>query len=180
MNFRPHRSLAALGMTFLLACASSPQQTPAKPITQLPPAALDVMCQRLRAEGMTSEVRVVKETQRIITPASLKALAEASYSAKDVKPEVVQAILLTPLIPIEKPEKTCISRFITSAEAARANDVMLIQFSSPFANPFARNQSGTLARLSLGGEASTWYWIPLIYRNDQWLAGAPAALSVIE
>lgn len=173
------KRLLALSL-LVLACATSPQQTPAAPVTKLPQAALDVMCARLRAEGMTSEVRVVKETQAIITPAALKALAEASYSTKDVKPEQVQAILLTPLIPIEKPEKTCISRFVTSAEAARASDVMIIQFSSPFANPFGRNQSGTLVRMSLGGEASTWYWVPLVYRNDQWLAGAPASLSVIE
>lgn len=173
------RRLTAFALVFA-ACASSAPKEPVKPLTQLPQSALDVMCARLRAEGMTSELRVVKETQQIVTAASLRALAEASFNAKQIKPEDVQAIVMTPLIPIERPEKTCISRFITSAEAARANDVMIIQFSSPFVNPYHRGQSGTLARLSLGGEASTWYWIPLIYRNEQWLAAPPVTISVME
>ena len=81
---------------------------------------------------------------------------------------------------VEVPAQTCISRFVTPQEAARANDVMIIRFSSPFVNPFGRGQTGTLARLSLGNEAATWYWIPLVYRNDRWLAAPPLALSVLE
>jgi len=138
------------------------------------------MCTRLKAEGLTSEVRVIKETQPIITQGVITGLAEASFNNKPVHAEVVQAILLTPLIPIEVPANTCVSRFVTSAEAARAMDVMILQFSSPFVNPFGRGQMGTLVRMSLGGESSSWYWIPLYYRGDRWLAGPPAPLSILE
>lgn len=163
----------------LAGCASQPPM-PQKPITVLPQAALDILCAELHAEGMTSEVRVVKETQPIVTPAALKALAEASFNTGKVKPEDVQQVLMTPLVPIEIPSQTCVARFVTPAEAKRATDVMVVQFSSPFANPFGRGQTGTLVRLSLGGEGSTWYWIPLIYRNDRWLGGIPLTLSVME
>ncbi len=172
------RLFAAL---LLVSCASAPPAPPQKAINELPSAAVDLLCGQLHAEGMSSEIRVVKETQAIVTPASLRALAEISFHSGSVKPELIQAILLTPLIPVAVPAKTCVTRFITPAEAARANDVMVVQFSSPFVNPFGRGQSsGTLARLSLGGEASTWYWIPLAYRSDQWVAGMPMSLSVIE
>ena len=167
-------------LTLLIAACASAPPMPQTPITTLPQGALDMMCAVLRAEGMTSEVRVVKETQPIVTPASLRALAEASFASKPVKAEAIQAILTTPLIPVEASGQTCIARFVTATEAARANDVMILQFSSPFANPFGRGQTGALARLSLGGEAATWYWIPLVYRNDRWLAGAPASLSVMD
>ena len=169
----------ALALLLLTACASAPPMPP-KPVTELPAAAINMLCERLRAEGMTSEVRAVKETQAIVTPASLRALAEASFNTSSIKPEAIEAIIRTPLVPLEVPPQTCIARFITTAEAARANDVMIVAFSSPFANPFARGQIGTLARISLGTEASgsIWYWIPLLNRNDRWLAGPPATLSV--
>ena len=176
----PHRFLATLGMTLLLAACASKPVMPPKPVTVLPSAALDMLCARLHAEGMTSEVRIVKETQAIVTPASLSALAEASFSTASVKPDAIQAIINTPLVPIEQPAQSCFARFVTPAEAKRATDVMLVQFSSPFPNPFARGQMGSLVRLSLGGEASIWYWIPLLNRDDRWLAGPPVTLSVIE
>lgn len=179
-RFRCDRLKPVLTLTLLLtACASAPPM-PQKPITALPRGALDIMCTVLHAEGMASEVRVVKETQPIVTPASLQSLAEVSFFSGKVHGDAIKAILMTPLIPVEVPAQTCISRFVTPQEAARANDVMIIRFSSPFVNPFGRGQTGTLARLSLGNEAATWYWIPLVYRNDRWLAAPPLALSVLE
>lgn len=153
---------------------------PPRPLTELPEAVVNAMCLQFHAEGMTSEVRVVNMTQPIVTPGALRALSEGSFKSRPLDPERIRAIALAPLIPVEVPPQTCVSRFVTPKEAERANDVMIIQFSSPFENPFSRGQHGTLVRLSLGGADSTWYWIPLAYRNDHWLVGAPASISVIE
>ena len=171
--------IAVLTM-FLAACASTKPAAAPKSVDKLPDSAVDVICSRLRAEGMTSELRVVKETQAIVTPGALQALAEIADRPRQPKPDALQAIAMTPLIPIEPRTNTCISRYVTSAEAARANDVMILQFSSPFVNPFGRGESGTLVRISLGGESSTWYWVPLVYRSDRWLAGSPTPLAFVE
>jgi hypothetical protein len=172
------RSVVGLAV-FLAACASS-APPPLPKVERLPEAALDVICSRLRAEGMTSELRVVKETQPIVTPGALQALAEISDRAKPPKPEALQAIASAAAVPIEPRSNTCISRYVTAADAARVNDVMILQFSSPFVNPFGRGESGTLVRISLGGESSTWYWIPLAYRSERWMAGAPMPLAFVE
>lgn len=168
----------SIALILLTACASSPPPPPH--FTELPESALEVMCARFHAEGMTSELRVVKETQALATPASLQALSEVSNRSTTIPPDIVRTIVNTPLLPLEMPSKSCAARFITAADIGRASDVMILQFSSPFANPFARNQTGVLARLSLGSEVSTWYWVPLMNQNDRWLAGTPSALSVIE
>lgn len=168
-----------LGILMLIAgCASAPPVQPN--FKELPQAVVNVMCDRLHAEGMVSEVRVVKQTQALVSPATLTALGEFAFKPEPFHQESIQQIASAPLIPIEIPAKTCVSRFIDATDLRYSSDVMVLQFSSPFINPFTRNQTGVLARLSLGGEASTWYWVPLINRNEKWFAGTPAALSVIE
>ena len=149
------------------------------PMTQLPAVVVEAMCSRLHTEGLSGDVGIIDETQAIVTPASLQALAQSAFERRPPKPEAIQAILLTPLIPIAMPPKSC-GRGLTLAEAARLSDTMVVQFSSPFVNPFARGQTGALARLSLGGSNATWYWVPLAYQNDRWMAGAPNVLSVTE
>lgn len=169
-----------VGMLLFVSCASSAPKMPPKPMTQLPSSALEMMCTVFKAEGMTSDLRVVKETQSIITPTALQALAQASMTRTQPKREAMEALLTAPFIPVETTTKACASRFVTSAEAARATDVMILQFSSPGPNPFAKGQSGTFVRMTLGGEAATWYWVPLAYRGDRWIAGPPFPLAFAE
>lgn len=167
MNYR------AIAVLVLAGCASAPPPPPLP--TTVPRGAIESMCGLLKAEGMTSEVRVIRTTQQIITEASIQALADRAFSSKrSSSPEVASD---QPL-PVEIPSGSCIARAIDSFNATRDADVMLLQLSAPFHNPFAGNQPGVLARLSLANEAATWYWIPLAQRNDRWIAGPPLMLAV--
>jgi hypothetical protein len=38
-------------------------------------------------------------------------------------------------------------------------------------NPFSRNAAGIFARMALGTESPTWYWLPLVARGETWMAG---------
>ena len=69
---------------------------------------------------------------------------------------------------------------IDSINSKRDADVMVLQFSAPFSNPFSRRQLGVVARVSLGDESPMWYWIPIGQRNGTWAAGSPVILSVRE
>ena len=55
---------------------------------------------------------------------------------------------------------------------------MIVAFSSPFANPFVKGQLGVFARVSLGDESATWYWIPIGQRNGAWGAANAMMLAV--
>lgn len=164
----------------LLASCGSNSAPPAKVVdaAQLPASAVEAMCSKLHAEGMSSEVRVVSETQAIVSPNTLQGLARSSFETRKPRADAIQAIVATPLMPVEPPAKPCM-QLVTAAEAAKISDMMVIQFSSPFMNPWGR-EVGALARMSLGGESSTWYWVPLLNQNGHWLAATPRLLSVIE
>jgi hypothetical protein len=160
------------------ACTSAP-----KPVvlpTSVPKGALEAICLRLRDEGMTAPLRVVGTSQPLITRGALQALAEAAFFRGSVDPESVTTAVGAPPLPVDIPERSCTTRVIESIDARRDADAMVLQFSRPFANPFARRELGLLARLSLGGESPTWYWIPLAQQNTRWIAGSPLTLSVTE
>jgi len=163
--------LAVGALLLALGCASHPQPPPVPPPV-VPRAAVEVMCTRMHSEGMTGELRVVKNSQPLITAASIDGLADAMfYRGRSAAP-----VTAAPSVPVET-QGSCSPRAIEAINP-RDSDVMVLQFSSPFANPFVRGQLGVIARLSLGNEAPTWYWIPIGQRFGVWGAAAPLMLAV--
>lgn len=138
----------------------------------VPRAAVDMMCTRMHAEGVTGELRAVRMSQPLITPPAIEALASAMFYSGRATPQITAA----PSVPVET-SGSCVTRAIDTI-SGRDADVMVAQFSSPFENPFARGQLGVFARLSLGNEAATWYWIPIGQRNGVWGAATPLMLAV--
>jgi hypothetical protein len=156
---------------FAAACASAPQPTTPPPAA-VPSSVVEVMCGRMRSEGMSSDLRIVRTTQPLVTPAVIAALAEvAFYRGKPVAPVFPNAT-----IPVEP--ASCSRSMIDTLNARRDADAMVLQFSSPFSNPYTRHQIGVIAHLSLGGESPSWYWIPLAERNGSWGPGLPLMLAV--
>jgi hypothetical protein len=155
------------------ACASAPQ--PTAPPPAIPSAVVEVMCGRMRSEGMSSDLRVVKTTQPLVTPAVIAALADvAFYRGKPVAPVMPNASL-----PVEP--ASCSRSMIDALNPRRDSDTMVLQFSSPFSNPYTRRQIGVIARLSLGDDSPVWYWIPIMAdRNGSWGPGSPLMLAVHE
>jgi hypothetical protein len=131
-----------------------------------------MICTRMHAEGMTGELRALKMSQPLITPPAVEGLASAMFYQGRSAPQITAV----PSVPVET-SGSCVARTI-DAISGRDADVMVAQFSSPFENPFVRGQLGVLARVSLGNEAATWYWIPIGQRNGVWGAANPIMLAV--
>jgi len=166
------RMTIAIAHVLALACASAPPP-PAAP-SAVPSAAVEAMCGRMRTEGMTGDLRVVRTTQPIVTPAVIRGLADVTfYQGKASQP-------VMPAGPLPVEPASCSKVTIDSINARRDADVMVLQFAAPFSNPFSRRQLGVIARISLGDESPMWYWIPIGQRNGTWAAGSPVILSVRE
>lgn len=167
----------AAALLLIAACKSAPPPPPT--FTSVPRGALDAMCLRLKDEGISSELRVVRNSQPLISPASLQALGEAAFARIAPNTDALQAAAALS-IPIEVRPDSCARRTIDVIDPMRDSDAMILEFSAPFANPFSKKQLGVLARLTVGGESPTWYWIPLVQQKDRWIAGQPSTLSVTE
>lgn len=165
-------------IALVAACASNKRPV-GPPLTQVPSVAVDSMCARLRAEGLSAELVVMDRSRPILTPASLYGLGEISVQNARPSPESLKPLTMLPAVAVEKPQ-TCAARFVGAKEAARVFDIMTLEFSAPIENPYVKRQMGTLVRMSLGGESATWYWVALTYYKDRWVASMPASVSVME
>ncbi len=171
-----------LAVALLLAsCASTPPPPLPPPLTEVPRTVLDTFCAKLHDEGVSAEttLNVVTMTQPLITPNAMSGLAEAAFYQQRFDPVAASAAAnedAAPM-PVVVPEGGCAWRGVEET-AKRAADVMTIELSSPFRNPFAKNSYGLFARLSLGSEASTWYWVPLGAVNGRWAVGRPILMGL--
>ena len=166
-------------MLLIVGCATTPPPPPPPALTEVPGSVLESFCARLRDEGYSTEqsIEAVRTTQPLATAQSMKGLAEAAGSAKSFDPiAAAQAASLEPL-PVIVPRANCAWRAVEES-ARRSADIMTVELSSPFANPFVRHSYGLFARVSLAREAATWYWVPLSARDGRWAAGTPILLSV--
>ena len=164
----------------LASCASAPPPPPPH-LTEIPASALDVLCARLHDEGVSPEtvVDVVSLSQPLITPQSIAGMAESAMYQKPFDPVMASDAANRDAVPlpIAVPQGGC-NWHAVEETARRAHDVMTVELSSPFENPFARNSYGLLARISLARESATWYWVPLGERNGRWVAGQPMMLGM--
>lgn len=183
VNDRCFRWLQA-GAAILLftTCASGATPPPAlPPWTSVPPLVVQAVCSKLQNEGLGGRINVVTTTEPIITRESLLGLAAAADQQSKTDPTQLAAAIsaATSKLPVttEVTPETCDLHAVASAHDSR-DDELLLQLSAPFVNPFVRRSTGILARLSLGGEAPQWYWIPLGTKNGVWLVSMPMSLAV--
>lgn len=136
----------------------------------VPSGVIDVICTRLRDDAI-STVSVVKTTQRIATPQALSVLG-ASYGKRTTNDRITAALASGQRsVPIETRSNVCTVTPVDRLDGRLHADAMILELSTPLANPFARNEAGVFARVSLGGQHPAWYWIPLGKTGGQWLAG---------
>ena len=173
--------LLPVAAALLVACASAPLPPPPPKLTEVPRAVLDTFCARLHDEGVSAETTldVVTMTQPLITPNALNGLAEAASYQLRFDPVAMSTAAnseATPM-PVVVPEGGCAWRR-GEETAKRSADVMTIELSSPFKNPFAKNSYGLFTRISLGSESATWYWVPLGAVGGRWAVGRPMLLGL--
>jgi len=136
----------------------------------VPSGVIDVVCTRLRDDAI-STIAAVKTTQRIATPQALATLG-ASYGKRTSNERMTQALAGGQRsLPIETKSSVCSVDPIDRLDGRLHADAMVLELSSPLPNPFARGEAGLFARISLGGQHPTWYWIPLGRAGDHWMAG---------
>lgn len=155
----------------LSSCASAPPAALVAPEWDVVPSGvIDVVCTRLRDDAI-STVAVLKTTQRIATPQGLAVLG-GSYGKRTTNDRIT-AVLAAAQKPVavEAKSSVCSVTPIDRLDGRLHTDLMILELSSPVANPFARNEAGLFARVSLGGQHPAWYWIPLGRMGSQWIAG---------
>lgn len=163
-------------LLFLLAawtagCASAPPAALVSPEWDAVPAGvIDVVCTRLRDDAITA-VSVVKTSQRIATPQALAVLG-VSYGKRTTNDRMTEALASGQReLPVQTTSSVCAVTPIDRMDGRLHADAMILELSSPLANPFARNEAGLFARVSLGGQHASWYWIPLGKTGGIWMAG---------
>ncbi|HYM60920.1 MAG TPA: hypothetical protein VEZ11_08505 [Thermoanaerobaculia bacterium] len=171
------RKIALPALLLLAACASStpaPLKTPEW--TDVPRTVLDAFCLRTVNEGISREtaIHVYKVTRPLVTGASIAALHDLYPDRR--KPDMESLTLAqeqsarAPL-PVVIPAEGCKWRPIERYEGPRDHDAELLELSAPIVNPFSRGEAGLFARLSIGNQAPSWYWIPLGNHNERWMVG---------
>jgi len=164
----------------LAACASAPPKPTLPPAwTQMPAAVLDTICAKLQEEGITIDnLAIAKTTQPIVTAASLRSVAH--QYGKDADTSALAQIYTTAIqpMPLALNESRCAWKPIAKLDPIRDHDQLVVEISAPIPNPFARNEAGILARMTLGGHDSQWYWIPLGQKNGQWGIGIVLPLDM--
>lgn len=165
------------------SCASKPSAPMQAPHwTEVPRTAVEAFCSRRHDEGISPEItiNVVRTTQPLVTAAALRGLAEIAFTGGKMDTNKVAAAVEAgnSSIPVAIPAGGCSWRSIDASARANAIDTMTLEISAPFVNPFARSSTGLLGRLSLAGQGTTWYWLPVAQRGTQATFGSPTPLAI--
>ena len=135
----------------------------------LPNAISFALCQRLQLDGIGSigtDISIIKITQPIVNGQVLGALG----APRRGRPTTVVHRAI-PIVTTSGGTGGCSWKPIDALDPARQHDSMVVELSSPVANPASRNAAGIAARVSLGGTHPNWYWIELIPRQGGWSVG---------
>ena len=175
--------LVTLVALFAAACASAPNATP-PPWTEIPPHIAEAFCARLQGEGISTAgtLAIVNKTEPIATAGAMSALASVYY--KPAGNGIGMADMVrstTSALPVSVAGATsCSWQPIDAVHATDHRDWVVVQFSSPFVNPYAPKESGMFARMSIGGQNAQWYWIPLASRGGVWAIGTIVPMELHE
>lgn len=140
------------------------------------------MCMRIHDEGIAREtmVNVMATTRPLVTEQSLQALMEAAFYQGRIDRRAVEDAYASNKNALKVPSSAACAFNAVDPRSHRSGDTMTLELSSPFIAPMRKGGPGMLARLSLGGESATWYWIPLKNQNGSWTAGTAMPLGMHE
>lgn len=172
------RLTAVLTLLLLTACASTPPPTgPLSPDWDTIPAGIaDALCLRLKMDAIaTGRVTIVQTTQPLATPLTLGALGNITKK----RGKRSDAPIVNRVVPIQLAGGgNCTWTAIDVSAIPRHQDEMIVELSAPVPNPFSAGEAGIFARVSLAGEHSTWYWLPLLPVPGGWSPGMALPLSL--
>lgn len=158
--------IAVCAIVLFTACASKPP-LPAPDWASVPEPVVNALCRRLQMDALASgKTAIVKVTQPLATPQSMVALAgtTAAPGSKRLPTNVVNRA-----IPIDTTGRgPCNWEPIDVRDIKKHPDAMLVELSAPLLHPYNKHEAGLLARVSLGTEHESWYWISMVPHNGEW------------
>ena len=174
--------LTVLLLTVLLLTSCAPPTAPPLTAPQwdaVPPGVLDTLCSRLRMDAIATgaPLALVDTTRPLATQQSLAALAISSRGRARNDRFGTSVLEANRAIPVVTEGSTCAWRRITPAEAARLHDELIVELSAPALHPFAAREAGLFARVTVGGQGASWYWVALLPVADRWAVGGVSVLS---
>ena len=172
------RRLASLALLLALSCATKPATPLVAPDT-VSAAVLEGLCGRLRIDAIasaTGPLAVVSETRPLATQQSMSALAMTARGRVKGNRIGQSAVEANRIVPVSVQNGQCTWRAVTPAQLDRHRDEMVVELSAPAVNPFAPKEAGVFARVTVGGEGASWYWISLHPYGDQWAVGNVSVL----
>jgi hypothetical protein len=176
---RLSRVVASLALLAFVSCATQPATAPAlTPPDTISPAVLEALCGRLRMDAIasTGALALVNVTRPLATQQSMTSLA--MIAPRGVKGNRIAGSALEANRAIAVPTEgiSCRWRGVAPAQLAQHQDEMLVELSAPAINPFAPKEGGLFARVTVGGEGASWYWITLVPYSGQWAVGRVSVL----
>jgi hypothetical protein len=154
------------------SCATAPASLPVPQWNAVPAGIVESLCRRLQDDAIATvgTLAIVRTTQPLANTTTMSSLASAYYKKANTAGAVDAMVASHGSIPIDVAGGSCTWDSIGGIDAAH-RDMMVVELSSPLANPYARNEAGLFARVSLGGSEPSWYWIPLGQRGGAWSIG---------
>lgn len=162
-------------LLLLAGCATQPTRNLAAPDwTSVPPAVLDALCARLQMDAIAnpgSPLTVVSTTRPLANAQSLGALALTAKGRPKADRVALSSTELNRALPVTSDGSTCRWRPIAAARLDAHHDEMVVELSAPSIHPFAPGTGGLFARVSVGGEGPSWYWVTLFPSGGRWAIG---------
>jgi hypothetical protein len=124
-----------------------------------------------------SPLAIVRTTRPLATQQSMSALAMTARGRVKGGRIAASAQEANRELALQTAGTSCTWRPIRVADMAAHHDEMLVEISAPAINPFAPKQGGLFARMTVGGEGASWYWISLVPYGDHWAVGGVSVLS---
>ncbi|HET8775912.1 MAG TPA: hypothetical protein VFP80_19090, partial [Thermoanaerobaculia bacterium] len=170
------RSAVIVTLCVLLsACATQPTSQPltAPDWPAVPPGVLDSLCGRLQMDAIATgaPLTLVSTTRPLATPQSVNALALMAKGRVKADRAALSVAELNRALPITTEGTTCRWRPIKAVQAEALHDEMIVELSAPSLHPFAPKTGGLFARVTVGGQGASWYWITLFPTNGRWVVG---------
>jgi len=166
--------LSAFCLLLFSSCATT-APAPALPHPEwsaIPTGVVDSFCKRLHDDAIAlgGELAIVTTTQPLATTTTMTALSQAYFKRADARGAVEAMADSHGSIPVAFAGSVCPWKPISGIDPTH-RDMMIVELSSPLANPYVHNEAGLFARVSLGGNEASWYWIPLVQRGGAWSVG---------
>jgi hypothetical protein len=158
-----------------LSCASKPPFVPTAPTWDTIPAeVIGVLCDRLKSDAIaTGQLSIVRVTQPLASPEALSAVGAITTGRHKISKEPIP--IVHKAIPLTLAGSSCQWNPVASRQDVRFDEVV-VELSAPLVNPYVITEAGMLARVTLGSEHETWYWIPLIPTGPAWTPRRAAVL----